>query len=390
MSLFHSVSALRFPRPARIEITLRRAMAMAAAMILMTLTGCEQSEGIQTYTIPKKVPEELLPGKERMLAVMVPRVDQVWFFKVTGPEDAIGLIEKEFRKFVSNLQFDESGNPILVQLPEGWRRGGEKRMRFATIDIKTPKKQLDLSISSLGNPAKDTVSWDAYVVQNVDRWRGQLRLGPSEARWSGGVPIKLDAAETDWGMDGKGVWVDFIGEPGGGGMMGAAGSRPPFAGAVPGAMPAAKPPVSPPPAAKQSGVDFEIPKGWRDLPGKSSMRLVSLAAGPEDAEVEISVLPAGGDLRGNVARWMGQVIEGSPDPADVDKMLESAQKLKVSGRDAQRFLITGDASKGQDSIDATIVPLEGTSSMFVKMRGPSETVAQESDSMVTFLQSLSF
>src|SRR5690606_16542280 len=99
---------------------------------------------------------------------------------------------------------------------------------------------------------------------------------------------------------------------------------------------------SPPPTQNSASPDspaarlkYDRPEGWRD--GKmSSMRMASFNVGPEDAEAEITVIPAGGDIRGNVARWLGQIRpEGVADEV-VDQALENAEKIKVDGRDAQR------------------------------------------------------
>ncbi|QDV87987.1 hypothetical protein [Stieleria magnilauensis] len=368
--------------PVRMLATLKIAALMFAMLII---GGCEQPEGIVTYKIPTKVPEQLLPGKDRLLAVMVPRGEKVWFFKILGPEDAVALIDDEFQSFVKSVQFDSSDEPVLEPLPEGWRRGGKKPMRFATIDINTPKKQLDLSISNLSVPGTmDEAAWNDYVQQNVNRWRGQVGLKPSSEKWSGGESIELAAAE------GQAVWVDLVGQPGAAtaapmGMMPGAGPM--------GMPPAARPPVnastgSPPQGTPtQTSLQSETPEGWERLdvrPG--GMREAAFKVG----ESEITVITAGGDLRSNVARWMGQVAGGKPEESAVDEMMAGAEKFDVSGRPAQRFIIAGDAEKGQKSIDATIVEMEGGRSKFIKMTGDPETVAEQSDAMRAFLDSLSF
>ncbi|WP_182866323.1 hypothetical protein [Stieleria mannarensis] len=375
---------------------IRRRLAVLPVLILalVCLAGCEQPEGIVTYKIPKKVPEQLLPGKERLLAVMVPRGEKVWFFKVLGPEDAVARIDDAFKAFVKSVQFDANDEPVLESLPDGWRRGGEKPMRFATIDINTPEKQLDLSVSNLSVPGTmDRDAWDDYVQQNVNRWRGQVGLDPSTETWSGGEAIDVDAAQGD------AVWVDLVGVPGAGsapmGMMSGAGmpgTGLPSAGMSSAGMPSAGPLTSPAggattAATPTSPLEFETPDGWKKLdvrPG--GMREAAFRVG----ESEITVITAGGDLRSNVARWMGQVAGDSPEDAAVDEMLAGAQKFDVSGRPAQRFIIAGDAEKGQKSIDATIVEMAGGRSKFIKMTGDAKTVADQSEAMQAFLDSLSF
>jgi hypothetical protein len=118
------------------------------------------------------------------------------------------------------------------------------------------------------------------------------------------------------------------------------------------------------------------------------MRLAAFDVGPEDSPAELTVIPAGGDLRGNVARWLGQVRQGNVPEEVVDQALSDAKTVDVDGRPAQRFLLTGDDAATGTAIDATIVPMDGGMSVFVKMTGPAKTVTEQSDAIASFLQSL--
>ena len=360
------------------------------ASVLMVLAGCNRPEPIVTYTIPTELPEQLTPPKDRMLAAILPLGQKVWFFKVTGPENAIDVIDDEFKNFVTSIKF-QSGKPILDELPEGWRRGGNKAMRFASIDVTTEAKQLDISISNLGRPASadptsaENDAWNDYVAMNINRWRGQLGLEASDEKWAGAMPFQVTAA------DGQSAWFDMTGD-----MSSSRSMSPPFAGGGPfssrGPMAgsAGSSPGKPSSASQpDSRLKYDRPNGWRDG-RKSSMRWASFNVGPEDAQAEVTVMPAGGELRGNVARWIGQIRGGSPDDDVVDAALEAAQSLKVSGKDAQRFLLTGEDPDAGTAIDATIVPMEGGINMFIKMTGPVGTVTQQSDSLTSFLESLKF
>lgn len=162
-----------------------------------------------------------------------------------------------------------------------------------------------------------------------------------------------------------------------------------------------------------SKLKFDRPDGWRD--GRmSSMRLAAFDVGPEDAVAEVTVISAGGNLRDNVARWMGQISKSAVPPAEVDAAFENAEKLEISGRAAQRFVLlpSEDAEKAADAdgtadaegtadphetvengataIDGTVVPLSDDFAMFIKMTGPAETIRQQSAQMKAFLESLEF
>ncbi|MFK8111547.1 MAG: hypothetical protein AB8B91_05080 [Rubripirellula sp.] len=355
---------------------------VAAMLVMLVSVGCQKLEPIVTYTIPTKVPEQLQAGKDRMLAAMVPKGTDVWFFKITGSEKSVASIETMFRDFVEQIEFAD-GVPVLKDLPEGWRRGGDKPMRYATIDVQTTANQLDLSVSKLGRQE----DWDQQVKMNVNRWRGQLGLETSQDKWAEGAAIKIASADSE------GIWVDIVGESGGASPM-----TPPFAGG------AASPPFAsanenspviprpvdqgePKPMVADERLKFDRPEGWRD--GRmTSMRMAAFSVGPEEAPAELTVIPAGGDLRGNVARWLGQVVGGTAPDDMVDKALENAEKLDVDGRESQRFMLTGVDAESGTAIDATIVPIEGGMSLFVKMTGPVDTVKAHSSEIASFLESL--
>ncbi len=359
-----------------------RSLALVVLSVCLVSIGCDSTEPVIVYEVPTEVPPQLRAGKERMLAAMIPKGDQVWFFKVTGPEEAIGTIESTYRQFVESIEI-KAGTPDLQNLPDGWRRGGSKPMRFASIDVETPNKQLDISVSQLGRPE----DWDDFVVRNVNRWRGQLELQPSTEKWAGGAAVEIAAG------DATSVWVDLLGEPSSAGSM-----SPPFANRQPPPSAASSPPrTSPIPSRDSSAggsgkpdqrLKFDRPEGWRD--GRTgSMRWAAFNVGPEESQAEITVMDAGGDLRSNVARWLGQ-IRGEQVPSDVvGQALDAVQKFDVDGRPSQRFLLTAADENSGDAIDVTIVPLENGMSLFIKMKGPVETVTTQSDNIQSFLESLS-
>jgi hypothetical protein len=379
----HQVHMSRFPitRPATAsKITassLLAARSFACPLALfVAFAGCGRTEPIVTYTVPTEVPQELQAGKDRMLAAMIPKDDQVWFYKVTGPEEAIASIESTFHAFVKAADFKD-GAPVLTDLPAGWRLGAEKAMRFATINAQTPGKQLEISVSKLGRQE----DWDEQVKLNVNRWRGQLGLSPSQDKWAEGVEFEVAAA------DAKGIWVDLLGDP----TRGDSPMMAPFAGGVASGPATEIPQVGPEGTAAAMEADprvkFDRPEGWRD--GRmTSMRMAAFNVGPEDSSAELTVIPAGGDLRGNVARWLGQVREEQVPDEVVDKALAEAKVVDVAGRSGQRFFLTGEDATTGTAIDATVVPMDGGMSLFVKMTGPAKTVAEQSEAITSFLESL--
>ena len=366
---------------------LMRSIRASLLFVVVLLGACEKPEPIREYRISKALPTTL-KASDRMLAAIIPGGDQAWFYKVTGPNDAIEFAESDIRKFIAAATIVD-GQPQIGEMPTGWVQESEKRpMRFATLLINTPSKQLELAISNLPKSGE----WDEQVALNVNRWRGQMKLADSPDRWAGATELKLDEPTEQ-----QAVWVDLSGEMGAGPTMSpfAAGGAP-FAG---GAMPKPNPAAGSTAAAgatgaasspnPEGGLKYDTPDGWRA--GKMSMmRLAAFDIGPTDQPAELTIIQAGGDLRGNVDRWLGQVRGDTPPTEVVDAALEAAERLTVSGRDAQRYYLTdgkGDESSGQ-MIDATIVPMENGISMFIKATGPAKTVAAQRDAIAGFLKSL--
>ncbi len=521
---------------------------MLLACCIASFIGCDRLDPVSTYIVPTQVPAKLVPGQDRMLAAMLPKGNEIWFFKVTGPEGAIDSIRPEFRSFVEKIEF-EDGTPKLNELPAGWRRGGEKPFRYATLDVQTPDKQLGISVSSL--PLREN-SWDEQVQDNVNRWRGQLGLPKSDKKWADAEALSVQAADPN------AVWVDIVGKTGaansmsppfakrtpppgslgtrssqsanpsatsvsderllaamvplgsdiwffkvkgakesvalltktlrvfvegiqfeqgapnlnnlpqswtrgaGGpfryatlnvatsagkldvsisklvrqedkswaeqvvmnvnrwrGQMGLPPSTEKWAGGQPldvatadegsvwvdlsgelgnrsATMPVAVPPRvgqaknGTEPSKKNNTVTYDRPEGWRD--GRlSTMRLAAFKVGPEDNSAEITVITAGGDIRGNVARWLGQIRKDAVVDEVVDQALENATGVTVAGKPGKRFILLGDEDMApRMAIDATIVPLgpEGAASLFVKMFGPADTVENQAEDIALFLKTL--
>ena len=367
-------------------------------LLLVTLiAACDSPPPIRTYEIRTDVPPTLA-GDERMLGLMVPEPDSAWFFKVVGPKEAIRYAEAPIRDFLGKVRFAE-GKPDLKELPQGWVMGTERPMRFATLLIDTPTRELEMSISQLPRSEK----WDEQVALNVNRWRGQMGLEDSTDPLAGAEKFALTSLGESPDSP---AWVDLAGRmnpnagamPGAGGMPPFAGAGPPGAGPPDQAPPSQAPPNPGPPGANPTPADnagspaagpkFVAPPEWRA--GKMSMmRLAAFQIGPTDRQAELTIIQAGGDLRGNVDRWLGQVL-GGPAPADVvDKSLADAQKLSVSGREAQRFFLSGgDDKPNAQAIDATIVSVGDGMSLFIKATGPAETLGEERERIGKFLESI--
>jgi hypothetical protein len=175
---------------------------------LALLAGCEKPERITTYTVDKpppidgpKQPEAAEAGQpageptDRTVAAIVPLAEQGWFFKLTGPKDAVQARAEDFSKFVKSVRFSAQGKPEW-SLPEGWSEQGGSQIRFATIIIPAAagenEKPLEISVTVLPKSGDDA----DYILVNVNRWRNQLKLPPIAKEQLAAESTQLDLGGT--------------------------------------------------------------------------------------------------------------------------------------------------------------------------------------------------
>ena len=186
---------------------LRPLRPVTALMIVWMLlaVGCRPTEQVSHYRVPKT--EELLklngpdPSEQsaaeqyRMLAAMIPRNEQAWFFRLTGPADSVAGEADKFRALIASVTFAKDDAPPTWKLPDGWRQLPPSGMRYATIEIPAETGTLDLSVTVLPRNDPDI---DSYTLSNLNRWRNQLGLTPASLRQlrDGVEHIALEGAEA--------------------------------------------------------------------------------------------------------------------------------------------------------------------------------------------------
>lgn len=189
---------------------MRKFLVGIAILAGWTVVGCDQTEEIRHYRVPKSVaiespqlPSAEMPqpaaskpaaskaaqavGPQRMLAALVLQADRAWFFKTMAPPTSLDEHAESFRKLVKSLRFAD-GKPQW-DLPVGWTQKGESGMRFATLVFGASDKPLELTVIPLPIPPGDRA---AYVLSNVNRWRQQVNLPPIAASELDGQSEQLE------------------------------------------------------------------------------------------------------------------------------------------------------------------------------------------------------
>ena len=146
--------------------------------------------------------------KDRMLAAIVPLGDQGWFFKLTGPKDAVAAQGDTFKTLIQSIRFSPEGKPQW-KLPEGWKELPGNDIRFATLLIPGEGKSLELTVTVLPNSGQDD---QKYILMNVNRWRGQLGLPEIAPEQLAGELTQIALENTTASV------VNLLGTAGPGGM----------------------------------------------------------------------------------------------------------------------------------------------------------------------------
>jgi hypothetical protein len=143
-------------------------------------------------------------------------------------------------------------------------------------------------------------------------------------------------------------------------------------------------------AGAGTGLAFEAPQGWEQLPA-SSLRPINLRpAGDPDAECYVTVLSGdGGGLVANIDRWRKQLGLEAMTPAEADALGD----LPLMGGTAKLVELEGaysgmgdEARAGWKLIGAVL--LRPGSAIFVKMTGPAALVDAEKQRFLAFCASL--
>lgn len=307
---------------------------LAVVALLALSPGCRPAEEIRTYRIAKPADSassaatpvdrsaSAAPAADRgeptdrMLAMILPAADRAWFFKAVGLREAIEPVAESVRSFFASVRMAD-GKPEW-ETPEGWSERPASSMRLATLVIPS-ENAADIEMSVIGLPKVG--DWQAQLLDNANRWRGQLGLDPLEAG------ELADAIESVEGASDGAALMDAAGWFEGGAM-------PPLARAAGGP---AKPPTPAPSAPSE--LKYETPDGWTDKPG-SAMRKASFstAGGSEVTAFAFPNVAAMADPLGNVNRWRGQI---ELPPITAEALAAETEAMALLGEEGKYFEFVG-------------------------------------------------
>lgn len=349
-----------------------RCLAVAAWLLMGFITlGCSETPQIEKYRAPKDPPlpvasrqaTETQPA-QRILAAIIPREPDVWFLRATVDPSIAREDVDDIQTIAKNIQFDNDSTPHWT-LPPNWQELPGDSIRYRTLrkirgETNPP---LDVAVTRLPMTGGD---WNAYLLANVNRWRGQIGLEPLSAEELPQQVVQLT------GSGGQVVfWCDFQ----------RAVDRAASADSPAQAPPAERSDVTAP-GQLQLGY---VPADWRRLP-EQALRQAAFAVGEGNQQGEVTVIalgPQSGSLEANVNRWRGQI--GLPE-ATAQEIAASRRTLAVGQSEADYFVLEPESDQGEAILGVILRRPDRV--WFIKFRGPVTLVKQQQAAFERFVTEL--
>jgi len=357
--------------------------------------GCQRDSITLYKSVPatRQIDEADAQGEPRfrMVTAIADQPQATWFFKLTGPIDNMQAVMDRWGQFLDSVKFD---NPEPEwELPTAWASDGFQDrpmpggMKMRIAEIATEQEQVTVSVSNMP-PGQQ-------LLPNVNRWRGQLGLSPTN-------PVALATQLTEFKNASVTVKVFAASGPTLSTRMGGA----PFANAARGkrpAMPGGQVPAGQSsPHSGMSGAmegapsqapvvpfEYKAPEDWQS--GKTS----SMVAGNwskqiDDETVAIKLLtmnPTDESWKLNVEAWALQV--GTDKPV-IDEVTEKAE---VDGTEARMVRLFGpdiDKPEQNKAVTAAMFQAADASGYVLMLSGTQQHVEQNAKVFQSLLDSIRF
>ena len=366
---------------------------IAAGLVLAGLSilnsGCGYSDPVTVYEavpVTRTLDPAMAAGprepKFRMIAAINDQTDATWFLKMTGSIAQVAAAEIKWQEFLASISF-ENGDPKW-NLPESWRTGEEREMRFATLYSAAGDDAAEISISSLppGQP----------LAMNVNRWRGQLGLPPSsEAEIMATLRTVAGDGTTFNIYDARGPVLNtgMGGAPFASGMVPGMPVPGEVANDVHGGIPAAETDSEP---APPDSLTFDPPADW--VVGKATSFVASRwSKESDDGPIEMTLMrmnTTDESWQMNLRAWSSQVgmtVEPVTDEVTV--------AIKVGGADARLARLDGAGTdeEGKPFERSVVVAMFSDlqdNGWVLKLSGSKANVDLNRESFDKFLQSVKF
>ncbi len=353
-------------------------------------------------------------GPRRILGAILPLDSGCYFLKATDSPERLEPLMEGFLSIVQGFAIDEQTGRPSNALPTGWKMNPRNDIALAEFVSPESTGGVKFTVTALAMPGEK--DWPEYLLSNVNRWRGQLKIDPvsletlndsliAVPRGAGKLPSYIfDAEGTGSGAMAPGA-PNVPGAPNAPGVPSVPRSAVPSpvsSSNSPSTGPASTEKTTATPApvgdatsgqeeVKRPDLKYRLPEGWSVGQG-SAFRLATLKIESAEGNGEVTVSMATDNPQANTAMWAQQVLKGS-DPSQVDpvvkKSLESVETLEVGAGQAKLYTVRSSPQPDAPMLIVASIPTENPElHLFVKLIGDNRLGESQKQKLIEFVQSI--
>lgn len=347
-------------------------------------------------------------GPRRILGAILPLDSGCYFLKATDSPERLEPLMEGFLSIVQGFAIDEQSGRPSNALPTGWKMNPRNDIALAEFVSPESTGGVKFTVTALAMPGEK--DWPEYLLSNVNRWRGQLKIDPvsletlnasliAVPRGDGKLPSYIFDAE---GTGSGGMAPGAPNVPGAPSVPRSAVPSPESSSNSPSAGPASAEKTAAMPAlagdatsgndeVKRPDLKYRLPEGWSVGQG-SAFRLATLKIESAEGNGEVTVSMATDNPQANTAMWAQQVLKGS-DPSQVDpvvqKSLESVETLEVGAGQAKLYTVRSSPQPDAPMLIVASIPTENPElHLFVKLIGDNRLGESQKQKLIEFVQSI--
>ena len=324
-------------------------------------------------------------GPRRILGAIIPADQGCYFLKATDSPQRLEPLMADLQSIVQNFAIDPQTGRPSNPLPEGWIINPRNDIAIAELISPEATGKIKFTVTALAMPPSQ--DWQGYLLSNVNRWRGQLKLQElsAETLLSSLVEVPRTGASI------PSYIFDAVGTGTGAMSPAPAPSNPPTPTGNP-ANSAASPPLDAPnPPANRPKLDYKLPEGWSVGQG-SQFRLATLNIDSKQGRGEVTVSMATDNPQANAMMWFQQLTR-EPDAKKLEPMvnsaLEVAQKFAVGQKQATLYEIRSSEQATAPMLLVVSLPTDNPElHLFIKLIGDNQLASDQKSNLIEFVQSI--
>lgn len=384
--------------PSRKNILLR-----FLALVIFTQVACEPAAKVRVYEAPKSESTfvsgplagldtrasspgsaasktaAVASGPRRIVGAIIPTEQGCYFLKATEAPERLEPLLGDLRTVVETFSIDPQTGLPSNKLPEGWLMNQRNDVALAELISPESTGRVKFTVTALAMPPEQ--DWQGYLLSNVNRWRGQLKLGELTKETVEASLVSIPRPGNplpSYIFDQTGTGTGAMSPP----------TKPPT---VPSASTPSEPKPNESSSSRRPTLQYDLPDGWTVGQG-SQFRLATLNIDSKEGRGEVTVSMATDNPQANTMMWLQQVAKES-DPSKleplVEKTVQSAQKFAVGDKQAVLYEIRSSEQPTSPSLLVVSLPTDTPEmNLFIKVIGENQMTAAQKNNLIQFVQSL--